>query len=127
MPVLELSDRELIVHLGKWERIMAFHPDIRLPLTCVKSATKDCSLGGASGMKLGWRVPGTHIPFVVAAGTFIRHGERQFVFTRRKLQTVVIELAHKEWTRLVIGVPDADAEAARINAAVAHLHGSTRA
>ena len=74
-------------------------------------------------MKLGWRLPGTHIPFVVAAGTFVRSGERQFVFTQRKLQTVVIELVHKEWTRLVIGVPDAHAEASRINAAVACLRG----
>jgi len=32
-----------------------------------------------------------------------------------------LELADNEWTRLVIGVPDAHAAAARINAAVARL------
>ncbi|MEF9927306.1 MAG: hypothetical protein RR983_11945 [Massilia sp.] len=77
--------------------------------------------GGPSGFRLGLRLPGTHIPFVVAAGTFLKAGDRQFVFTRRKLHTIVIELADHEWTRLVIGVPDAHAAAARINAAVARL------
>lgn len=119
MPRLELTDHELIVHLGKWEKMMAFADDIRVQLSQVESAREDLCFGGAGGMKLGWRLPGTHIPFVVAAGTFVRSGERQFVFMRRKLQTVVIEVAHKEWTRLVIGVPDAHAEVSRINAAVA--------
>lgn len=123
MPRLELTDRELIVHLGKWERMMALSPDIRVLLTQVRSAREDRGFGGAGGMKLGWRLPGTHIPFLVAAGTFVRGGERQFVFMQRKLQTVVIELEHKEWSRLAIGVPDAHAEASRINAAVARLRG----
>ena len=123
MPRLELTEHELIVHLGKWERMMALTSDIRVQIAQVKSAREECRFGGPGGMKLGWRIPGTHIPFVVAAGTFVRHGERQFVFIRRKLQTVVIELAHREWTRLVIGVPDAHAEASRINAAVARSRG----
>lgn len=123
MPRLELTDQELIVRLGKWERIMALTSDIRVQIAQVKGARKDCGFGGPGGMQLGWRIPGTHIPFVVAAGTFIRHGERQFVFMRRTRQTVVIELEHKEWSRLLIGVPDASAEASRINAAVARLRG----
>lgn len=123
MPRLELTDHELIVHLGKWERMMALTSDIRVHLAQVKSAREDRCFGGPGGMKLGWRMPGTHIPFLVAAGTFVLRGERQFVFMRRKLQTVVIEVEHKEWARLAIGVPDARAEAFRINAAVARLRG----
>lgn len=123
MPRLELTGHELIVHLGRWERMMALSSDIRVPMAQVTGAREDSGFGGPGGMGLGWRIPGTHIPFVVAAGTFIRSGERQFVFTRRKLQTVVIELAQNEWSRLVIGVPDASTEASRINAAVARLRG----
>lgn len=121
MPRLELTDSELIVHLGKWEKLMALHTDIRVPLQQVRGATEDAGFGGASGFKLGLRIPGTHVPFIVAAGTFLKNGDRQFVFTRRKLHTIVIELADNEWTRLVIGVPDAHAATARINAAVARL------
>lgn len=96
MPRLELTDHELIVHLGKWEKMMALTDDIRVQIAQVHSAREDYRFGGPGGMKLGWRIPGTHIPLVVAAGTFVRSGERQFVFMRRKLQTVVIEVAHKE-------------------------------
>ena len=121
MPQLELTDSELIVRMGKWEQMMALSADVRVPLAQISSAIQDDGFGGASGFKLGLRLPGTHIPFVVAAGTFLKAGDRQFVFTRRTLHTIVIELAGNEWTRLVVGVPDAHAEAARINAAVARL------
>lgn len=121
MPQLEVTDRELIVHLGKWEQMMALQPGVRVPLKQVRGATEDDGFGGPGGLKLGLRLPGTHIPFVAAAGTFLKGGDRQFVCTRRTLQTIVIELANSEWTRLVIGVRDARAQAARINAAVARL------
>ena len=121
MPQLELTDHELIVRMGKWEQMMALSADVRVPLTKVRSVIQDDGYGGSGGFKLGLRLPGTHIPFVVAAGTFLKAGDRQFVFTRRKLHTIVIELADHEWTRLVIGVPEAHAAAARIDAAVARL------
>jgi len=123
MPQLELNDSELIVHLDKWEQILALHPSIRIPLAQVRGATEDSGFGGRSGMRPGWRLPGTHIPFLIAAGTFVKHGDSQFVYTRRKLQTIVIELAGNERTRLVIGVPNAHAQASRVNAAVARYQG----
>jgi len=127
MPRLEVTDSELIVHLGKWERLMALHSDVRVPLSQVRGATEDPNFGGPSGFGLGWRVPGTHVPYVVAAGTFVRGGDRQFVFTRRLLKTIVIELADNKWTRLVIGVRDPHGEVARINAAVARCQARTDA
>lgn len=123
MPQLELTDRELVVHLGKWEQLFALVRGVRVPLAQVRGATEDDGFGGAGDMRLGWRLPGTHIPFVLSAGTFIKDGDRQFVYTQRKRQKVVIELDGNEWTRLVIGVRDARAEAARINAAVARSRG----
>ena len=125
MPRLELTDSELVVHLNKWEKLFALSGDLRIPLAQVRGATEDSGFGGTGGMRLGLRIPGTHIPFVIAAGTFIKRGDRQFVYTRRKLQTVVIELAGNEWARLAIGVADAHAEAARINAAAARSRGRT--
>lgn len=120
MPRLELTDDALCVHLAGWEKLAALSGDIRVPLGQVRGATEDDGFGGRA---LGLRMPGTHIPFVLAAGTFIKHGDRQFVCTRRSLQTIVIELANNEWTRLVVGVRDAHGTAARINAAAARFHG----
>ena len=119
MPRLELTDHELVVHLTAWESICALRRSFRVPLAHVRGATEDSGFGGSA---LGLRIPGTHFPGLIAAGTFIKGRDKQFVYTMRRLQTIVIELAGNDWTRLVIGVPDARAEAARINAAVARLH-----
>lgn len=116
MPRLEVTDHELVVHLTLWESIWSLRRSFRVPLAHVRGATEDSGFGGSA---LGLRIPGTHVPGLIAAGTFIKGGDKQFVYTLRRLQTVVIELAGNGWTRLVIGVPDARAEAARINAAVA--------
>ena len=116
MPRLELSDTDLRVHLNAWEKLAALRGDLRIPLGEVRGATEDDGFGGSA---LGLRLPGTHIPFVLAAGTFMKDGDKQFVCTRRALQTIVIELANEKWSRLVIGVRDAHGAAARINAAVA--------
>jgi hypothetical protein len=116
MPRLELTGRELIVHLRWWESLLALRGSVRVPLEHVRGATED---NGFRGLALGLRIPGTHIPGVLTAGTFRRGGDRQFVYIRPPLQTVVIEMANDAWTRLIIGVRDARGEAARINAAVA--------
>jgi hypothetical protein len=115
MPRLELTGRELIVHLRWWESLLALRPSVRVPLAHVRGATED---NGFRGLALGLRIPGTHVPGVISAGTFLRDGDKQFVFIRPRLQTVVIEMTDDAWTRLIIGVRDARAEAARINAAI---------
>ena len=115
MPQMEVTDGELIVHLDKWERLFSLIHEVRVPLSKVVSARENI---GFDGLKLGWRLPGTHIPFILTAGTFISNGARQFVYRRRERQTVVIDLKENEWTRLIIGTTEASRETARINAAV---------
>jgi len=115
VPRLALSDTHLTVHLDKWEQFFSFTHQVEVPLAQVKLARDG---NGRGAFRLGWRLPGTHIPFVLAAGTFISNGARQFVYTRRGLQTIVIELQGNQWARLILGVQDAARETARINAVV---------
>ena len=115
MPQLDITGSELIVHLDKWERLFSLIHEVRVPLAQVVSAREN---NGLDGLKLGWRVPGTHIPFILTAGTFISNGARQFVYRRRERQTVVVDLNGNEWSRLIIGTTEASRETARINAAV---------
>lgn len=119
MPRLELTDRELIVHLTAWESMWSLCRSFCVPLAHVRGATEDNGYGGRA---LGLRIPGTHVPGLIAAGTFIKDGDKQFVYTMRKLPTIVIELAGNDWARLVIGMPNVRVEVARINAAVARHH-----
>lgn len=122
MPQLELSERTLTVHLSKWEQLFSFIHEVQVPLADVQIAN---AANGRGAYKLGWRLPGTHVPYVLAAGTFISNGARQFVYKRHGLQSLVIELTGNQWARLIIGVQDASEEASRINAAVNLLRRQT--
>lgn len=115
MPQLEITESKLIVHLDKWEQFFSFIHKVTVPLAQVVSAREN---KGLDNLRLGWRLPGTHVPFVIAAGTFISKEGRQFVYRRGGLQTVVVDLKGNEWTRLIIGMNDATQEVLRINAAI---------
>lgn len=47
MPVLELTDSKLCVHLPWWEKLSALSGDIRVPLGMVRGATEDDGFEGA--------------------------------------------------------------------------------
>jgi len=115
MPQLELTESELIVHLDKWEQFFSFIHRVKVPLEQIVSVREN---RGLDKLKLGWRLPGTHVPFLIAAGTFISNESRQFVYRRRGLQTVVIDLKDNEWAQLIIGMNDASQEVLRIRFAI---------
>ncbi|MEX0141676.1 hypothetical protein MRBLMS1_002511 [Massilia sp. LMS1-1-1.1] len=113
MPSLELNDDALTIRLALREKLASFQGNLCIPLQHVRGATDDDGFRGAA---LGLRAPGTNLPGVISAGTYHKGGDRQFVFMTRGMQPLVIELQGEKWARLVLGVPDARAMAARINA-----------
>jgi hypothetical protein len=115
MPKLELTGDELLVHLNLWEALAALQKSIRVPLANVRGATDDAGFDSSS---LGLRLPGTAVPGLIYAGTFIKEGDRQFAFMTRKTRPVVIELANERWARIILGVDDPRGTASQINAAL---------
>ena len=51
-------------------------------------------------------MPGTHVPGLIIAGTYYRHGERVFWDVRDASKAVVVELDGHDYDRLVIEVED---------------------
>ncbi|MDY7539605.1 hypothetical protein RGU72_15235 [Undibacterium sp. 5I1] len=115
MPMLELTNEELIIHLNFWEKIASFQKNVRVRLEHVRGATDD---DGFRGMNLGMRAPGTGFPGLIQAGTYRKGGDTQFVFWTRGTHCVVIELDHDKWSRIILGVKDARKFAHEINVAV---------
>lgn len=116
MPTIELTSDTLIVRLSILEKLCCVRGNLRIPLTKVRGATED---SGFNSEPLGLRIPGTHIPGFLKAGTFVKNGEWQFVYLKPTLQPLVIELADTRYARVAIGTPNARAVASRINAAIA--------
>jgi hypothetical protein len=117
---MDITPDALIVRLRWWEKICALHGDLRIRLDHVRGATDD---DGFRGWELGLRLAGTRLPGVIAAGYFRKQGQTLFAYLTRNRQPLVIELRDEPWARAIIGVADARATAARINAALTRRDG----
>jgi hypothetical protein len=71
------------------------------------------------GLWKGFRMPGTHLPGILVAGTFFKGGKRFFWDVRKKQNTIVVELDDEPYHQLIIEVEDPAAEIARLRPPVA--------
>lgn len=113
MPTITIVEDCLQVHLSVLETILALQRSFAIPLTKVLGATDDPGfVRGGTGLRL----PGTHVPGVLTAGTYYLDGDRIFIYLRPKQHPLVIEMKDHRFDRLVLGVTDARAMAMQINA-----------
>lgn len=85
-------------------KLWALKSRIEVPRRRVVGARHDP--GVARGWWKGWRMPGTHVPGLITAGTYYLHGERVFWDVRDASRAVVVELDGHAYDRLVIEVED---------------------
>lgn len=104
MPRYELNQTYLEVHLNFLDRVSTLQPSFKVPLNDIRGATLD---PGVIPSQLGFRAPGTGLPWVIAAGTWFKNGDRQFVCWYRGHTPVVIELKNHKFARLILGSKDA--------------------
>jgi hypothetical protein len=113
-------DRErnlLIAEMQGLDKLWALKSRLEIPLGHVRGATHD---PGIAREPKGVRIGGTHLPGVVTAGRFRRHGEWVFWDVKNPERTVVVELADEEtYDRLVVEVEDPRATVALIEGAIA--------
>ncbi|HEU4698927.1 MAG TPA: hypothetical protein VFS40_07100 [Gemmatimonadales bacterium] len=65
------------------------------------------------------RLPGTHIPGIITAGTFLQDGRRTFWDVHDAERAIVVELEGERYDRLVVEVEHPMAVVSRIQAALA--------
>jgi len=54
----------------------------------------------------GWRIPGTHIPGLITAGTFHLDGKMVFWDVMDKSKSIIVKLKDQQYEKLVIEVED---------------------
>ena len=112
MPTIEFTPEALVVRLSRGEKIWALHGDISVPWSQVSGAE---TLDRTFWRELGFRIPGTAIPPWYVAGTYIWRKDRAFVSWSRKRIPLQINLNGNRFSRIVVGVDDAEDWAERIN------------
>ena len=56
------------------------------------------------GFWKGWRMPGTQLPWIITAGTFIKKGKRNFWDVCNKKNSITIQLQNSSYNKLIIEV-----------------------
>jgi hypothetical protein len=114
---IAITDEALTVHVTGVDRILALKSTITVPLTHVTEITQDATEAGK--VLHGLRLPGTAIPGVLTAGSFLKSGEWTFWDVHDPDQAVIIGLHHEHYSRLVVGVDDPGATVEAVRAALA--------
>jgi len=98
-----------------WHKLWALRSQLEIPLDHILSVRADPE--PARGWWHGLRLPGTQIPGLLTAGTFYQDGEWVFYDVHDPEATIVMELDHEHYKRLVIEVADPGAAVSLLTAA----------
>jgi hypothetical protein len=99
-----------------WDRLWALKSQLEIPLSHILAVRADPE--PARGWWHGLRFPGTQIPGVLTAGSFYQSDGFVFFDVHDPERTIVIDLDHEHYKRLVIEVEDPAEVVQRIRAAV---------
>ena len=99
------------------DRVFALRSRVEIPLTHITGAEFDPVQVGKWWH--GWKLLGTDVPGLFAAGTFHYHGELVFWDVHDPNSAVTISLNHERYKKLIIEVEDPADVVRRIHAALA--------
>jgi hypothetical protein len=80
---------------------LAFKSEIKIPISNVLKAYQDADI--IKGKK-GFRFPGTSIPSIINAGTYLNNGETNFWDVSNADNAIVIDLKDEDYHQLIIEV-----------------------
>lgn len=90
MVAVSIENKILRLEVKGLHKLWSFKCALEIPLTAIEDVRKDPQLARGPGLAL--RFPGTHIPWVIAAGTFYKGGKRMFWDVHKPENAVVITL-----------------------------------
>ncbi len=104
--MIEVSIKEetIFFEVKGWDKLWAFKGHLEIPISHITGASTDTEI--AKGWWHGFRAPGTQVPGIITAGTFYQDGKRVFWDVHNPENTIVIELDHEHYDKLVIEVED---------------------
>jgi len=93
-----------IFEVQGWDKLWSFKSSLEIPLAHIKNAYNDpnCAIKWFDSIK----VLGTSIPKIFRAGSFLQHGDLVFWDVHNVKKTIVVELEHEHFAKLVIEVED---------------------
>jgi hypothetical protein len=116
MVSVTLLDDRAVFEVEGLHQLWALRSRIEIPLTHITDAIVDPDQVGRWWH--GWKVLGTDVPGLFAAGTFYYHGELVFWDVIDPEKTIIVSLNHERYEKLILEVADPEAVVARLRAAL---------
>lgn len=117
MVSVSINGDKVTFEVQGWDKLWSLRSQLEIPLSHVRGAYIDPepALGWFQGLKLA----GTDLPNIFRAGTFYQQGELVFWDVHNPEKTMVIELDHERYGKLIIEVENPEAEVNKINRKIA--------
>ena len=114
---VSIHDDRVRFEVDGWDKLWAFKSQLEIPVAHIRAVRADPE--AARGWWHGLRLPGTQIPGILTAGTFYQSDGAVFYDVHDPERTVVIDLDHEHYKRLVIEVANPDAVVQSLRSAIA--------
>jgi hypothetical protein len=116
MVEITIEGNHVTFEVRGWDKVWSLRSRLEIPLSHISDAhiDPDPAMGWFEGLKMG----GTDIPNIFRAGTFYQEGEWVFWDVRHPEKTIVVELSHETYKKLIIEVADPEAELRKLKAAI---------
>jgi hypothetical protein len=116
MATVAVEGREVVVRMQGLDRILALKSELRVPLAHVRRVIPRPANIPSAWMAL--RVPGTFVPGVVTAGTYITPDGKVFFDVHDPHSTVEIDLHDEFYDKVIVQVENPEEDAGRIQRAL---------
>jgi hypothetical protein len=113
MVEIKIVGDKAVFEVEGWDKLWSLRSRLEIPLAHIKGVHADPkpAMGWFDGLKL----IGTAIPHIFRAGTFYQEGDLVFWDVHNPEKTIVIDLDHEHFRKLIIEVADPNAAVALIN------------
>jgi hypothetical protein len=111
-----LLDDRAVFEVEGLHQLWALRSRLEIPLTHITGAEIDVDKVGRWWH--GWKLMGTDVPGLFAAGTFYYHGELVFWDVRDPASTIIVSLDHERYKKLIVEVADPEAVLAGLRRAL---------
>ena len=113
---ITVSGDNAIFEVEGWDKLWSLRSRLQIPLAHIKGAHADSA--PAMGWFQGFKIVGTGLPNIFRAGTFYQQGNLVFWDVHSPEKTIVIDLEHERFDKLIIEVADPDGAVRQLENAI---------
>ena len=116
MTTVDIVGDHLELTVRGFDVVLALKKHLTVPLTHVTRVEVGVASEARERLRNSLRMPGTYLPGIVTAGSYVEHGRWMFWDVHSGEQAITIYITHERYDAVVVDVDDPAATVARLEA-----------